>query len=475
MEDRNSDEYIRLDQYVIIRRQKYSKLHLLSEKCNTVLMGKDKIELDAVAGNRFGTSFKMIPVKGSSRHFSLNVCDPEECVSLSMLMKDASSGVDNRNLFDDGRSQGLSSNNISELREKGISPKEIMNQLLEHSATFHSKTEFAQEKYLKKKERKYFEYIIVQRPSLRAICELFYNRDLPKTAGLRIDVISQIITGINLQPDGSYLLFENGFHGIVTAACLNYLDSGKLIHITPGNHPQRQAVLAMNFDEEKMSHLLTVRLSTLLGHLDKSNEVVDILENDKNNTSCSEVNSTCSTTVSSSSSLLQVNSTQVSPDMEVVGTEVTETADTDTPPQENISNDELLNVNCKRKHSCDNINQPDNFKKPRWAVHAENAVDILTSQKVDGLIVVCKEHPNNILLKFLPYVNPSRPFVVYSQFQEPLVQLYCQLKKMGNIIYLRIMDCWLREYQVLPDRTHPSIIMCPGSGYLLSGIVVSSD
>lgn len=455
MEDRNPDEYIRLDQYIIIRRQKHSKLHLLSEKCSTVVMGKDKIELDTVSGNRYGTSFKMIPVKGRSRHFTLNVCDPEECVSLSMLMKDVSSGVDNRNIHDDGRAQGLSSDNIRQLRDQGKSPKEIMNQLLEHSATFHIKTEFAQEKYLKKKEGKYFEYITIQQPTLRAICELFYNRDLPKTIGLRIDIISQIITGINLQPDGSYLIFENGFHGIVTAACLNYLDSGKLINITPGNQSQKQAVLAMNFDEEKMSHLLTVRLSTLLGHLDKPNEV-DISED------------VTRSTLTSSTLLSQINSD--SPSMEAM-----EAAPKDTPLNKNISEDELLNINYKRKHSCDNISHPDNFKKPRWAVHVENAVDILTSRKVDGLIVVCREHPNNILLKFLPYVGPSRPFIVYSLFQEPLVQLYCQLKKLGNIVYLRLIDCWLREYQVLPDRTHPSIIMCPASGYMLSGIVVSSE
>lgn len=473
MENHHPDEYVRLNQYIIIRRQKYCKLHFLSEKSNNVLLGKDKIELDAVAGSLFGTSFKIIPVKGSSRHFTLNVCDPNECVSLSMLMKDVSSGVDNRNLFDDGSSQRLSSDSIMELREQGISPKEIMNQLLEHSTTFQNKTEYSQEKYLKKKEKKYFEYITIERPSLRAICELFYKRDLPKTVGLRIDVISQIITGINLQPDGSYLLFENGFHGVVTAACLNYLHGGKLIHITPGNHPQRQAVLAMNFDEERMSHLLTVRLSTLLGHLDKSNET-DSMKNDKNETSCSEdVTSTSSPSPSSSS--LQISSDRVSSNTEVVESEAVEPTTADTPSHEDVDKDELLNVNCKRKHSCDITSLPDNFKKPRWAVDVENAADILTSQKVHGLIVVCREYPNNILLKFLQYVGLSRPLIVYSLFQEPIVQLYIQLKKMRNIISLRITDCWLREYQVLPDRTHPSIVMSPTSGYLLSGIVVSGD
>lgn len=473
MEDRKSDEYICLDMYILIRRQKYTKLHLFTDKCSSILMGKDKIELDTITGNRFGTSFKMIPVKGNRRHFTLNVCDREECVSLSMLMKDASSGVDNRNLLDDGRSQGLSADNITDLREQGKSPKEIMNLLLEHSATFHIKTEFAQEKYLKKKEGKYLEYITIERPSLRTICELFYNRELPKSINLRIDVISQIITGINLQPDGTYLLFENGFRGLVTAACLNYLDSGKLINITPGPHFQKQAVLAMNFDEEKMSHLLTVQLSTLLEHLHKRNEV-DILGNDKNNTFCSE--NVMNTTLPTSSSQLQNNSGQASTlKIEFADTEVKEAASsTDIPSKENTTKDELLNLNCKRKHSCDAISQHDISKKPRWAVIAENAIDILTSQKVDGLIIACKEYPNNILLKFLQYVGLSRPFIVYSPYQEPLVQLYCELKKM-KVIYLRITDCWLREYQVLPDRTHPSIIMSPGSGYLLSGIVVSDD
>ena len=40
------------------------------------------------------------------------------------------------------------------------------------SATFAGKTEFSQEKYRKRKARKYLTFASLQRPSARAICEV---------------------------------------------------------------------------------------------------------------------------------------------------------------------------------------------------------------------------------------------------------------------------------------------------------------
>ena len=34
---------------------------------------------------------------------------------------------------------------------------------------------------------------------------------------------------------------------------------------------------------------------------------------------------------------------------------------------------------------------------------------------------------------------------------------------------LRLSETWMREYQVLPNRTHPEINMSGGGGYLLYG------
>lgn len=38
---------------------------------------------------------------------------------------------------------------------------------------------------------------------------------------------------------------------------------------------------------------------------------------------------------------------------------------------------------------------------------------------------------------------------------------------------MELSDSWLREYQVLPERTHPTVMMDCHGGYLLTGITVT--
>lgn len=39
--------------------------------------------------------------------------------------------------------------------------------------------------------------------------------------------------------------------------------------------------------------------------------------------------------------------------------------------------------------------------------------------------------------------------------------------------HMELSDSWLREYQVLPERTHPTVMMDCHGGYLLTGITVT--
>merc|ERR1712183_277052 len=42
-------------------------------------------------------------------------------------------------------------------------------------------------------------------------------------------------------------------------------------------------------------------------------------------------------------------------------------------------------------------------------------------------------------------------------------------------INLRLSDTWMREYQVLPGRTHPSMNMTQSGGFILTGIKLCPD
>lgn len=103
------------------------------------------------------------------------------------------------------------------------------------------------------------------------------------------------------------------------------------------------------------------------------------------------------------------------------------------------------------------------------------AAALLEGRNADGLVIASRFHPCPVLMGLLKFLSPSRPFVVYSQYKEPLIECYTKLREHGGTINLRLTDTWLRHYQVLPNRTHPVLLMSGGGGYLLSGTTVATD
>ncbi|KAK9711983.1 tRNA (adenine(58)-N(1))-methyltransferase non-catalytic subunit trm6 [Basidiobolus ranarum] len=90
----------------------------------------------------------------------------------------------------------------------------------------------------------------------------------------------------------------------------------------------------------------------------------------------------------------------------------------------------------------------------------------------DALLIASQYSPESILDELLPYVAGSRPIVVYSPNKEVLVSAYTYMKKSTECLNPQITESWLREYQVLPGRTHPTMNTSGSGGYLLNTIRV---
>lgn len=477
MTNKMEENFVKVGDYIIIQRQNYTKLHKVTLK-GTVMLGKDQLDLGAIIGRPVWKTYKMEPQKNGKRVFVLKECD--NCESLAeQLKKDVSSGSDNRNIFDDGRSQLLSTEEIIGLRTSGLSGQAIVGQLIENSKTFHDKTEYSQEKYLKKKEKKYFEYVTIRWPTVRLISEVMYRTDPVKIMGLRMDTLSQILTIVGVHSRGMYMLYESGCQGLVAAAMLNNMSiGGQLLHIHPGNIPQKQAVFAMNYCSDKMSCLISVNIYSLLRKLlqensesnDKSDQVIR-KETVMNKSFVSECESSGEIMKNEDvlSDIIHRNESMIAgtdSGNDKLVQDFSKEDDKDVEEKEVTLN--LVNEK-KRKHSDTEGNIS---KKPRWELETEKAADFLRLSKVDGLVIVAREHPANILTALLPYVAPSRPFIVFCPCREPLLELYIQLKGKNDTVGLRITETWLRSHQVLPNRTRPDILMSGGGGYLLTGIVV---
>jgi tRNA (adenine-N(1)-)-methyltransferase non-catalytic subunit len=104
------------------------------------------------------------------------------------------------------------------------------------------------------------------------------------------------------------------------------------------------------------------------------------------------------------------------------------------------------------------------------------AEKLLRQKRMDGLVLACRFHPEPLLTALLGLLAPSRPVVVYCHLLEPLIDCYKTLKQKEDVVFdVEISETWTRYYQVLPERTHPSMTMDGHGGYLLTALTVQKS
>ena len=73
---------------------------------------------------------------------------------------------DNSQYFDDNTAQRLKTEDIHQLREQGASGHDIIRSLIQNSDTWENKSQFAREKWLARKQKRYNTVSYVQRVTL---------------------------------------------------------------------------------------------------------------------------------------------------------------------------------------------------------------------------------------------------------------------------------------------------------------------
>lgn len=412
-----SNEGIKIGEYIVIQKQNYRKLHKYNKPDSTINLGRDTINLQGIEGCPYFSVFKLIP-KTNKKNREYTVELAEEAVNLKDEIDIKVSGNDNRNIIDDGSSQKLTAADIDTLKSDSYKASDIVETLISNSKTFHNKTEFSQDKYLKKKEKKYFEYFQILKPNLRMISEVMYKLEPAKIQNLRIDTLSQIITLSNIHSEGNHLLYDSGSNGLMAATLLSAIGqktNGKLVHMHPGNMSQKQALLAMNLPEEQMSRCISVNVYSALRQFYQGCDTNNVTELDS----------------TEHASLKRKNDDDIS---ETVA------------KKSKQENEDSTTGNGNTDISVDS-DKPKEYKKPKWHFDNIAAAEIL-HEKMDSLVIVCKEDPLNIFNELVTFVKPGRPFVIYYSVAEPLHHMYMELKSKSNVAALRLTCNWLRNYQV---------------------------
>lgn len=332
------------------------------------------------------------------------------------------------------------------MRENISDSKEIIGNLVANSKSFNEKTEFSQEKYIKKKEKKYFDFVQIRKPTIRLLADIFYRQDPDKPLGLRIDSLSQLISYSGVNSTGTYLLYDAGTSGLVPAAFLNSMGNtggARLVHVHPGNFPQKQGIQALNLNDEHVKKCVSVNLYSVLRQFyQTSSNGVEVID--------------------------------LSKTIEVENPETRKRKADSNITNEDVSDTKRRNIEeVLDKPPITEVKEPRNAKKPKWQYENEEAIELL-KHKVDSLVIVSKEDPFNIAKELIQFVHPGRPVVIFHTCKEILMECFSSLKSLNNVVNVRLLTNWMRDYQVLPMRTHPAVQLTGTSGYLLVGYTIKN-
>ena len=338
--------------------------------------------------------------------------------------------ADNRHLKDDNKSQAMNMKQLLKLRENRHG-SEIVQALIENSSTFDSKTDFSKAKYIARKQKKYQMRCRIVRCTPSTICEAMFLKDPRKMMNLREDTLGQILSYSNVTA-GCHVLIMETCMGLVTGAFAQRMGGyGKIFTIYAAQQPNILEMLAK------------FNLSFSETHSVKYIHAGDVFGDDA---------------ISVDTSCL--------PDPERVDREELKwpcpLQDHTRAYLESITNEREIDEFLEKRSN--------RFARKLTRHSPTETQEMLLSRPCDSIVIVCRYDPTETLLKMLPFLAPSCPFVVFCEFLEPLVECFQEIQRQGLAINLKLSDTWTREYQMLPGRTHPNMNMSQNGGFLLVGI-----
>ncbi|SPO28129.1 related to GCD10 - translation initiation factor eIF3 RNA-binding subunit [Ustilago trichophora] len=143
----------------------------------------------------------------------------------------------NEHINDDGSAQKLTYVDIQELKNKGISGREIIEQQLASSESFANRTVYSQAKYVARKEQKHLKLFTPLQPDFGNVCDFWFDKAPEKIRWIRKDALSQVLTFGSVRPGGRYLVID-GVSGLLVGSVLERLGGdGTVVAINDAESP----------------------------------------------------------------------------------------------------------------------------------------------------------------------------------------------------------------------------------------------
>ena len=351
---------------------------------------------------------------------------------------------DNRHIVDTNTSQRLNQDDVRRMRAQGWHGAAVVETLVQHSTTFGQKSDYAQAKYVQRKQKKYQPRCRLVRCTAATIAHAMFVRDPKKIMNLRDDTLGQILSYANLSAGCQALVWEQSF-GIVTGAVAQRLGGyGRVLSVYSGQQPSWSEMI-QRFNLSFAEHFA---IKWLHSEFVFASHPAAEKEDEDTNTAKQH----------------QQHKDEV--DEEQADRDVVQWP---CPLQSHTRNYLKQMTNAKEKERflakraarlARKLTRHTQLEAKEWLLH----------RPCDCIILAVRYDPIATLIPMLRFLAPSCPFVVYSEFIEPLTECFLKLQQDNLAINLRLSDTWTREYQVLPGRTHPNMTMSQSGGFLLTGI-----
>lgn len=237
-------------------------------------INKSRVSLKSLIGQPYGAVFEL-----NNRNFSrlsedeqfeteLYDCDTaredESFCAMEGIVQKAVGGMllpsklrgDNSTYVDTNTAQKLTNADIKQLKESGLSAKEIIKSLIVHSDTFATKTDFAQAKWIKKKENKYRRRYKILRSSPISVCEASFCKNREKICNMRHDSLAQIISQSGVHSGTRVLVVESLTGLLVGSLAYRMQGKGLILALYGGQQPHFDMVQMFNLNEQSLSIIL---------------------------------------------------------------------------------------------------------------------------------------------------------------------------------------------------------------------------
>ena len=165
----------------------------------------------------------------------------------------------NSAIFNYTKNQQLTQGEIMAMKSDttNLCESKLISKIAASSKTFHLKTEFSKEKYLKGKKAKHLSKVLTLKSNAPNLCEMYFVRKPTQTMGLRVDTMSQILSLGDIHHHQHVLVVESCTGLLVGAIAERMGGSGRLFHVFCEKSP----ILEI---PNKMCHLTDAQLGVII-------------------------------------------------------------------------------------------------------------------------------------------------------------------------------------------------------------------